>query len=126
MFAHAYMYIINTFISMPCMYVYVCVCVCVCVCACVYVCVRVCVCLCMCVCVCACVYVCVRVCVCVCACLYILHCSYRIVDNLVTFFRSSSFSIGSTAAQLFPDTVVSNFAYLLYPQELHRNGSRSS
>ena len=38
----------------------------------------------------------------------------------LTFFLSSSFSMGSTAEHAFASTVSSNLAYLLNPHELHR------
>ena len=44
----------------------------------------------------------------------------------LTFFLSSSFSMGSTAQQGLARSVRSNLAYLQNPQALHRNGSFSS
>lgn len=47
-------------------------------------------------------------------------------EKLLTFFLSSSFSIGSTAQQGFVVKVKSNLAYLQNPQALHKKGSFSS
>ena len=46
--------------------------------------------------------------------------------SAITFFLSSSFSMGSTAQQGLASSVRSNLAYLQNPQALHRNGSFSS
>ena len=78
-------------------------------------------------------------CVCVCVCVKSELISTEIIQYVShnhlhkdrqtgrqTFCRSSSVSIGSTVEQDLASMEISNLAYLLKPQELHRKGSFSS